>query len=190
MQYTSISPFLPYVSDEQQFYRMREHSLGLPTNRQSQVEMDVDSTNILTDITNMQQRAPTAINQKSRATEKAKEKKLIVHYTHEKRFDSLKREMHQIFHDVFKNSPVADVKSIVGTRNRRDARNDLIRKRPQRALLKNEQRKSKRLFRQHPFDLTSIVERKRYRTRPHPQAREPTDLSTTDGPMNTPIQRT
>jgi hypothetical protein len=120
MEYTSISRFLPYVSDEEQFYRKRENSLGLPTNRQSKVKMDVDSTNIPTDITNKQQRAPTEINRRSRATEKAKQKKLMVHYTHEKRFDSLKREMHQIYHDVFKNSPVADVKSIVATYNRRD----------------------------------------------------------------------
>ena len=120
---------------------MREKQLGLPASSRSQVAMDVDSVNILTDLTNGQQRAPEEIDQKSRATANTTEKKLIVHYTHEKRFDSLKREMHRIYHDVFQNSPVADVKSIVGTRNRRDARNDLIRKRPRRALLKNEPRK-------------------------------------------------
>ena len=82
MEYTSISSFLPYVNDEQQFYRMRENKLGLPTNRQSQVTMDVDNANILFDLTNRKQHAPTEINQKSRATEKRTENKLIVHYTH------------------------------------------------------------------------------------------------------------
>ena len=143
MEYTSISPFLPYVDDEEQFYRMREKQLAQPTTRQSQIAMDVDSANIITDQSNGQHNKPEGINQEPRATEKTSGNKLIVHYTHEKRFDSLKREIHQIYRDVFKNTPVADVKSIVGTRNRRDARNDLIRKRPHRALLQNKQRKSK-----------------------------------------------
>ena len=105
--------------------------------------MDVDSANIVTDLSNGEHNKPEEINQKPQAIEKTSGNKLIVHYTHEKRFYSLKREIHQIYRDVFKNTPVEDLKLIVGTRNRRDARNDLIRKRPQRALLQNKQRKSK-----------------------------------------------
>ena len=122
---------------------MRKKQLGQPTTRQPQIAIDVDSANIVTDQSNGQHDKPKEINQKPPATEKTSGNKLIVHYTHEKRFDSLKPEMHQIYHDVFKNTPVEDVKSIVGTRNRRDARNDLVRKRPQRALLQNKQQKSK-----------------------------------------------
>jgi hypothetical protein len=72
-----------------------------------------------------------------------KEKQLIIHCTHEKRLVSLKRDMHDIYHDVFVDTPLADLKLIVGTRNRRDARNDLIRKRPPRRLLRNEPKKRK-----------------------------------------------
>lgn len=190
MEYTLLTPFLPYVSDEHQFYRMRENKLGLPTNRQSQADIILESTNILNNMKNIQPRVPTENNQNLQATEEAKEKKLIVHYTHEKRFDSLKREMHQIYQDVFKNSPVADVKSIVGTRNRRDARNDLIRKRPQRAILKNEPRKSKRLLLGHPFDFPSYLERKRHKTRPHPRVMDPPSLSETDRPLHFPMKPT
>ena len=77
----------------------------------------------------------TKINPKSPAIRKTYEDKLFIHYTHEKRFESLKRDMHKIYHDIFQNSPVDDLKLIVGTRNRRDARNDLIRTRPSRELL-------------------------------------------------------
>ena len=63
--------------------------------------------------------------------------KLIVHYTHEKRFHSFKRQMHQVYEDVFKNTPAMTVKLIVGSRNRAQARNDLIRKRPMISLLRN-----------------------------------------------------
>ncbi len=45
--------------------------------------------------------------------------------------------MHKIYDDVFKNTTVDDVKLIVGNRNRRSARYNLIRKRPKQSLLRN-----------------------------------------------------
>ena len=45
--------------------------------------------------------------------------------------------MHQVYEDVFKVTPAMTVKLIVGSRNRPDARKDLIRKRPQSSLLKH-----------------------------------------------------
>ena len=54
----------------------------------------------------------------------------------------MKRNLHEIRETTFRNSPVEDVKFIVGTRNRQDARNDLIRKRPSRALLQNKKQKT------------------------------------------------
>ena len=122
---------------------MREKKLGQQTTRQSQVAMDV----AVGDITNVQLNGQhiglEQINATSRAKAKTYEKKLIIHYTHEKRLESLKRDMHKIYLDVFKNTPVEDLKLIVGTRNRRDARNELIRKRPSQRLLKNKPRRSK-----------------------------------------------
>jgi hypothetical protein len=69
--------------------------------------------------------------------------KLFVHYKHEKRFQSCKRDMHRVYEDVFKNIPAMYAKLIVGNRNRRDAKNELIRKRPKKALLNNTITKSK-----------------------------------------------
>jgi len=51
--------------------------------------------------------------------------------------------MHQVYEAIFKNTPVVDVKMIVGNRNREDTRNELIRKRPKPSLLKNKSKKSK-----------------------------------------------
>ena len=81
---------------------MRERQLGQPTTRQSQIAMDVNSANIVTDQSNGEHDKPKEINQKPLVTKKTLGNKLIVHYTHEKRVDSLKREIHQIYHDVFK----------------------------------------------------------------------------------------
>jgi hypothetical protein len=45
--------------------------------------------------------------------------------------------MHQVYDGTFENTPAMYAKLIVGTRNRRDAKNELIRKRPKRTLLQN-----------------------------------------------------
>ena len=140
---TLPSSFLPSINDEEQFFRMREKKLGQPTTRQSQVAMNVAVGDISNVQLNGQQIGLEQVNPASRAKEKTDEKKLIIHYTHEKRLESLKRDMHKIYHDVFKNTPVGDLRLIVGTRNRRDARNELIRKRPSHRLLQNKPRTSK-----------------------------------------------
>ena len=138
-----ISPFLPYINDKEQFSRIQETKLGQPTTRQSQIAINVATANIDNASLSNQRIGPTPSNSRPRATAKPYGSKLIIHYTHEKRFHSMKRELHQIYDDVFKNSPVQDLKVIVGTRNRRDARKDLIRKRPSRALLRNKRTRSK-----------------------------------------------
>ena len=58
------------------------------------------------------------------------ENKLIIHYTHEKRFRSVKRDLHQVYDSIFHNTPAMFTKLIVGNRNRRDTRSELIRKNP------------------------------------------------------------
>ncbi|CAF3465436.1 unnamed protein product [Rotaria socialis] len=45
--------------------------------------------------------------------------------------------MHQVYHDTFKDTPAMYTKLIVGNRIRRQAHNELIRKRPNQALLQN-----------------------------------------------------
>jgi hypothetical protein len=51
--------------------------------------------------------------------------------------------MHRVYEDVFKNTPAMYAKLIVGNRNRRDAKNELIRKRPKKTLFNNTITKSK-----------------------------------------------
>ncbi len=51
--------------------------------------------------------------------------------------------MHRVYEDVFENTPAMYAKLIVGNRNRRDAKNELIRERPKKALLNNTITKSK-----------------------------------------------
>jgi len=51
--------------------------------------------------------------------------------------------MHHIYENIFNNTPAMDLKLIVGNRNRRNQRNDLVQKRPKKALLQYQPRKSK-----------------------------------------------
>ncbi len=45
--------------------------------------------------------------------------------------------MHQVYDNIFGNTPAMHAKLIVGTRNHDDAKNELIRKQPKRILLQN-----------------------------------------------------
>ncbi|CAF1340395.1 unnamed protein product [Adineta steineri] len=51
--------------------------------------------------------------------------------------------MHRVYQNVFKNTPAMDLRLIVGNRNRRNAKNELIRKRPKRSLLQCKQMQNK-----------------------------------------------
>jgi len=68
---------------------------------------------------------------------------LIIHYTHEKRFASLSRNIHRNFENVFRNANAMTVKLIVGNRNRRDTKKELIHKRPKRSILQSKLIKNK-----------------------------------------------
>ena len=70
------------------------------------------------------------------------ENPLVIHYCYEKRFQSMKRGLHLIYNDLLDQSQNGNVKMIVGTRNHRSARHELIRKRPKISLLKDRQRPS------------------------------------------------
>ncbi len=51
--------------------------------------------------------------------------------------------MHHVYADIFQNTLAMNAKIIVGNRNRRDAKNELIRKRPTKRLLQNKPNHSK-----------------------------------------------
>jgi hypothetical protein len=124
---------------------IRQNILGQPTPRQSQVAISAataDLDNNQTDEVESIQRT-NILNDNTGKHDIKFENKIIVHYTHEKRFRSFKRDMHHIYGNTFQNKIDKDIKMIVGNRNRRDAQKELIRKRPKQSLLKNKTLKSK-----------------------------------------------
>ena len=61
--------------------------------------------------------------------------RLIVHYTHEKRLQTYKREIHQIWNQLFFNTPALEVRLIIGNKNSRNIRRELIRTCPLPSVL-------------------------------------------------------
>lgn len=56
---------------------------------------------------------------------------LVIPYIHEARFASYRKDIHQLWHHIFQQTPVAHMKLIVANRNNRSCQDLLVRRRPQ-----------------------------------------------------------
>ena len=120
------------LDNQQQFVNMRQRLLNKPTFLQSQRARSATS---VADLANDQEES-TADALSWPADEAMHHMQcMFVHYTHEKRFRTLKRDVHRVYDNVVEQAPVAHVKLVVGDHNRRDARHELINKRPKRSIL-------------------------------------------------------
>ncbi|CAF1682093.1 unnamed protein product, partial [Adineta ricciae] len=137
--YINEAAFTPVITEMTKFFILHQKILAQPTARQTQVtrsmtaaanttnESSEDSIAIMPDnVTNLQRR-------------------FFIHYTHERRFRPFKRDMHQLYQNVFQNTPAMAVKMVVGNRNRRDNTQELVHKRPKQSLLSNKCVKIKHL---------------------------------------------
>lgn len=61
----------------------------------------------------------------------------------------MKSDLHQVYGNGFKNTPAICVPLVVGNRNRRDARHELIRKKPKLSLLQNKARQIKSKYQKY-----------------------------------------
>ncbi|CAF3586434.1 unnamed protein product, partial [Adineta steineri] len=134
---SSSSPFLPIICNQQQFIHTRQNILRKPTRQQSQIAISIATTDLDNKSTNENVLHTTPILRTEANKDTQLNKNIIVHYTHEKRFHSFKRDMHRILDDTFETQLNKDIKLIVGNRNRRNTQNELIRKRPKKSLLQN-----------------------------------------------------
>ncbi|CAF4588243.1 unnamed protein product, partial [Rotaria socialis] len=135
--YISSRSFLPFIDNEDQFLHMRIALSGQPSRQQSQVEIRIAS------LTTNNEHLSEELEKKQEITIQEKKKpnefqnKLIIHYTHEKRFNTRKRDLHRIFQETFANTSILETKLIVGNRNQKSIMKELIRKRPRQDILKN-----------------------------------------------------
>ena len=129
-----------FMHNEQQFMMMRNHILQQPTARQSQVIQNASRADLPDCPIDRRDNEPTYQVKNTENLKDNKLPRLFIHYTHEKRFHTFQRDMHRIYKTTFRNTPIENQRLIVGYKNRRDAKHELIRKRPQRKLLRNQAR--------------------------------------------------
>lgn len=143
---------------------MRGKILREPTKRQSQVALTsatAKQDNDATDEQDIDEHTETATTTTTTANPKSKKygQKFFVHYTNEKRFRTLKKEMHKVYDEAFRNIPAMNKTMAVATRNRREAKKELIRKRPKQTLLQNRMNKStyhSKIASPLPYALTNL----------------------------------
>ena len=96
-----MSLFLPHIDGDKQFYLKGIKLLEQPTTFHIPATIDtttVDIINHSTSTTTFPLTTPTKAIQNQK---KSYQNKLIIHYKHEKRFHSFKRDLHQIDDSIF-----------------------------------------------------------------------------------------
>jgi tRNA(Glu) U13 pseudouridine synthase TruD len=105
---------------------LHSYLLNRPTITERQVASRIATTidqNIKDPIDNP--RVPVQLDKNSKQMNN-----LIIHYIHEQRFGSFKKDIHQLWHHIFRETHVASIKLIVGNRNSRNATKTLVHRRP------------------------------------------------------------
>ncbi|CAF1461460.1 unnamed protein product, partial [Rotaria magnacalcarata] len=137
-EYISRSPFLSLIDDEQKYFLLRKQILGQPTPRQTQVAMSAALADIDNDpLDDDERQQPDTSKRRSEEKISNCNETFFTHFTHEKRFETCKRDIHRVYNQAFKDTPAMYTKQIVGNRNRRSTQNELIHKRPNKTLLQN-----------------------------------------------------
>lgn len=116
-----MPPLLPFIHNDTDLHQLGLKLLAEPTFKQSQTTKNEIANN----------------HMEAESDDEHRITKFFVHHMHEQRFKSLKSEMHQVYNDAFENTSAMYTRMIMGTRNRRDMKNELIRKRPKHTLLQN-----------------------------------------------------
>lgn len=118
-RYTSLKTFLPLIHDENQFLIVTNKLIAQPSIQEKQINRQIAHT-----------------EEKHLTKDNTSEQRLHIHYTHEKRFGSLKRDIHQIYSEVFQNTDASKIRLIIGHRNSRNIQCELIQKQPSSSFIK------------------------------------------------------
>lgn len=143
-EHISSTSLLSFLTDEQQFHTIRQKFLKQPTDHQTPNEFTTTTgpnPNLSTNAA--QQTTITTSNNGQNNEDDKTNRKFYIHPPNEHRFRNMKRGLHQVHQDLFNQSLAKNVKMTVGNRNRRNAANELIRKKPPKSLLLNKPRQSK-----------------------------------------------
>jgi len=145
-KYIAPWSFIPYIFTEDQFNVIHQDLSEHTTPRQSQVAFSAAKADLDNDQTDHEHATTTVTKILSSSSSLSSSNKLFIHYKYEKRFRSFKRDIHQIHNRVIPRHLALDLRLIVGTYNRSNAKNELIRKKPKQWLLKDQTSRNKQKY--------------------------------------------
>jgi hypothetical protein len=123
----------PLIRDENQYSHTRQQFIQKPTLKQTQLMKSIDS---ISRCSHTHNRILDSEDNKSDIIKEGKyHNHLIVHYTHEKQLEPYKRDIHQIWNQIFLNSSASGIRLIVGSKNSRSIHRELIRTGPLPSVL-------------------------------------------------------
>jgi hypothetical protein len=114
-------------NNENDFAAIHRYLLNIPTIHEHQIASRIAKT-INSDNNDMVHNSlvNTKLNQESKWNTS-----LIIHYTHEARLSTYKKDIHQLWNRTFKETPVINTRLIVGNRNSKNLTKQLVRRGPQ-----------------------------------------------------------
>ena len=145
-KYIAPWSFIPYIFAKDQFNAIHQDLSEHMTPRQSQVAFSAAKADLDNDQTDYEHATTTVTKISSSSSSLSPSNKLFIHYKYEKRFRSFRRDIHQIHNRVIPRHLALDLRLIVGTYNRSNAQNELIRKKPKQWLLKDQTSRNKRKY--------------------------------------------
>jgi hypothetical protein len=121
-----ILSIIPLPKTENDFIFIRSHVLYTPTPIEQKIATRVAKT-----IDSLDHDKTNKILVRLRLKTKSKWiDNLIIHYVHEERLTSYKKHIHQLWDQIFKETPAMNTKLIVGNRNSSNTIQTLVRRRP------------------------------------------------------------
>ncbi|CAF3467602.1 unnamed protein product [Rotaria socialis] len=134
----SKSSMIPFIGNDNQFLLMRNTLLPKLTVKERETQHRIAAVTYDKEIDNHntteETKTITSISKQNKANKFTDT--LFLHYTHEKRLHSLKRDIHKIYSEIFQHTIGIDFRLIVGHRNHRSTGHELVQKRPPPTMLK------------------------------------------------------
>ncbi|CAF1088999.1 unnamed protein product [Rotaria sordida] len=128
--YISSNSILPTIENEEKFIELRKEYMNQPTARSSQIEARITQFKENNEESHMEQPVQTRTTDTKKSKNNSFRDAMIIHYTHEMRFSTMKKDMHKIFREAFEGYGLEAVRLIVGYRNHPNSERELARKRP------------------------------------------------------------
>ncbi|CAF3262925.1 unnamed protein product [Rotaria sp. Silwood2] len=99
--YISSDSILPIIDNEEQFFQLRKVYMNQPTARHSQVEARIAQFKENNEEHQVEQLVTTTSITTRKQKKNILQDAVIIHYIHEKRFTTMKKDMHNIFREAF-----------------------------------------------------------------------------------------